>query len=334
MKQRTAFCTGISGMDGSHLADLLLEKDYKVYGLVRRHSTNALWRIEHILDRIELVQGDLQSSESLGKNIALIKPDEIYNMGAQSYVKYSFEDPLMTADITGVGALRLIEEVRQHCPTARVYQASSSEQFGKVLETPQDEETPFYPRSPYGCAKVFAHYIMKNYRESYKMHISCGICFNHESERRGLEFVSRKITDGVAKIVLKQQKKIKLGNLKAERDWGYAPDYVRGMWMMLQRDEPNDYVLATGRKRSVKEFLIAALDAASLPGDWRDYYEPNMAMLRPAEVDYLLGESFKIWNDLGWNSSTTFETMVKRMYEADYNRVCQNIRNNGSKEQY
>ena len=314
-----AFITGITGMDGSHLAEFLLGKGYEVAGLVRRNSNESFWRLDHIKEELHLINGDLTSGESLIRAIEICNPDEIYNLGAQSFVKYSFDDPIATCNATAMGALRLIEAVRQVCPEARVYQASSSEQFGKVLETPQKETTPFYPRSPYGVSKVFAHYIMKNYREAYGMPISCGICFNHESERRGIEFVSRKITDGVAKIRLGQQKKIKLGNLEAKRDFGYAPDYVRGMWMMLQ-SEPDDYVMATGVTKSIREFFEETIKQANLPGTLEDYYEQDERFMRPAEVDYLCGDATKIREKLGWEPKTTFPEMVKKMVDADYNR--------------
>jgi GDPmannose 4,6-dehydratase len=299
---------------------LLLGKGYQVFGLIRRNSNESFWRIDAIKNDLTLINGDLTSGESLIRALEISQPDEIYNLGAQSFVKYSFDDPIATCNATAMGALRLIEAVRLVCPKARVYQASSSEQFGKVLETPQKETTPFYPRSPYGVSKVFAHYIMKNYREAYNMNISCGICFNHESERRGIEFVSRKITDGVAKIRLGMQEKIKLGNLDAKRDFGYAPDYVYGMWKMLQTD-PDDYIMATGKTYSIREFFEEAIKQAYLPGSIDDYYEPDPQFLRPAEVDYLRGDATKIKEKLGWEPKTTFSEMVKKMVDADYNRL-------------
>jgi GDPmannose 4,6-dehydratase len=317
---KRAFLTGITGMDSSHLAELLLGKSYEVYGLIRRNSNESFWRIENIKNELTLINGDLTSGESLIRALEIAQPDEVYNLGAQSFVKYSFDDPIATCNATAMGALRLIEAVRLVCPKARVYQASSSEQFGKVLETPQKETTPFYPRSPYGVSKVFAHYIMKNYREAYNMNISCGICFNHESERRGIEFVSRKITDGVARIRLGLQDKVKLGNLDAKRDFGYAPDYVYGMWQMLQSD-PDDYVMATGKTYSIREFFEEAIKQAYLPGTIEDYYEPDPQFLRPAEVDYLRGDATKIKEKLGWEAKTTFSEMVKKMVDADYNRL-------------
>lgn len=317
---KRAFLTGITGMDGSHLAELLLGKGYEVYGLVRRNSNESFWRIEGIKNELTLINGDLTSGESLIRALEISQPDECYNLGAQSFVKYSFDDPIATCNATAMGALRLIEAVRLVCPKARVYQASSSEQFGKVLETPQKETTPFYPRSPYGVSKVFAHCIMKNYREAYGMNISCGICFNHESERRGIEFVSRKITDGVARIRLGLQDKVKLGNLDARRDFGYAPDYVYGMWKMLQSD-PDDYVMATGQTWSIRAFFEEAIHQAFLPGTIEDYYEADPQFLRPAEVDYLRGDATKIREKLGWEPKTTFSEMVKKMVDADYNRL-------------
>lgn len=321
---KIAFVTGCSGMDGSHLCEFLLGKGYEVHGLIRRHSTDVLWRIEGIRDELHLHQGDMLDYGSLARILKEVQPDEIYNLAAQSYVAHSFDAPVYTGNVTGVGALRLVEAVRENCPNAKVYQASSSEQFGKVRQTPQNEDTPFYPRSPYGCAKVFAHWTMRNYRDAYHLPIYCGICFNHESERRGLEFVSRKICNGVAKIHLGLQKKIKLGNMDSKRDWGYAPDYVEGMWIMLQ-GPPMDYVLSTGVTRSIKEFLTEACKAMHLPNHPMSYYEKDERFFRPSEVDYLRGDSRRINKELGWYPKTSFEEMVKRMVDSEWNRLAKSL---------
>jgi len=319
---KIAFITGITGMDGSHLADLLVEKDYKVYGLIRRHSTPSLWRIRHILNRIELVSGDITRSESLRKNLALIKPDEVYNLAAQSFVKFSFDEPVYTADVTGLGALRLIEAVRQSSKDSKVFHASSSEMFGKVKETPQKETTPFYPRSPYGCAKCFAHRVMVNYREAYNLFICCGISFNHESERRGEEFVSRKISKTVAQMKrellthgeIKSQ--LVLGNIDAKRDWGYAPDYVKGFWKTLQQDIADDYVFATGTANSVENFIEVAFRCIGIV-DWEKHTRISDKFKRPAEVDCLKGDATKAGEELNWFPKMGFAEMVKKMVEAD-----------------
>ena len=320
--KRKAFISGCTGQDGSYLAELLLEKDYDVYGFVRRNSTKSLWRIEHILNRIELVQGDMLDAGSLAKAIKLIKPDEIYSMAAQSFVKHSFEAPVYCADVTGLGALRLIEAVRENYKPAKVFQASSSEMFGKVRETPQTETTPFYPRSPYGCAKTFAHYACRNYREAYNMFIACGISFNHESERRGEEFVSRKITKMVAKMKRELldfgeiRSILMLGNLEAKRDFGYAPDYVKGYWKMLQQDIPDDYVFATGVTNSIEAFVEVAFKSIGVT-DWKRYVQQDKRFMRPAEVDYLRGDASKAGKELNWFPKTNFEAMVYKMVKAD-----------------
>ena len=320
--KKKVFITGIGGQDGSYLADLLLEKDYEIYGLVRRNSTQSLWRIEHILDTIELVQGDMLDTGSLAKAIKLIQPDEIFSMAAQSFVKHSFEAPEYCADVTGLGALRLIEAVRENCKTAKVFQASSSEMFGKVKETPQKETTPFYPRSPYGCAKVFAHHACVNYREAYNMFISCGISFNHESERRGEEFVSRKITKAVAKMQIEMRNfgeirsKLELGNLDAKRDFGYAVDYVEGFWKTLQQDKPDDYVFATGVTNSIENFVEVAFKIIGVT-DWKKYVWISDEHKRPSEVDVLCGDATKAREKLGWKPVVGFEEMIKKMIEAD-----------------
>ena len=319
---KKAFITGANGMDSSHLIDFLLEKDYKIFGLVRRNSANGLWRIQHVLDKIELVQGDMLDAGSLAKAIKLIQPDEIYALAAQSFVKHSFEAPVYTADATGLGTLRLIEAVRENCKTAKVFQASSSEMFGKVKETPQTETTPFYPRSPYGCAKVFAHHACINYREAYNMFISCGISFNHESPRRGEEFVSRKITKTVAKMKheLDNYGEIKsiltLGNLDAKRDFGWAPSYVEGFWKTLQQDKPDDYIFATGITNSIENFVEVAFKCIGIV-DWRKYVRISDEHKRPSEVDVLCGDATKAREKLGWTPKVGFEQMIKLMIEAD-----------------
>ena len=311
---KRALITGISGMDGSHLADMLLEKGYEVYGLVRRSASSNLWRIAHILDRIHLIGGDLTDQSSLDNAVKESDPNEIYNLGAQSFVKYSFESPISTVDIDGVGVLRLLESYRRYAPEARFYQASTSEMFGKIQETPQKETTKFYPRSPYGCAKVMAHHQCVNYREAYKLHISCGILFNHESPRRGEEFVTRKITKGIAEYKA-TGKKISLGNLNASRDWGHAREFMLGAWLMLQQDKPEDYILATGETHTVKEWLEAACEAGGV--DFWDVYMQNPAFERQSEVDYLKGDYSKAQKVLGWEPKIKFKELVKEMVDAD-----------------
>jgi len=316
---KTALVTGISGQDGSYLAELLLEKGYDVYGLVRRLSTPNTTNISHIIDQIHLIEGDLLDQTSLNTAVKEIQPDELYNLAAQSFVGTSWTQPVLTGEITGLGACRIFEAVRRECPSARVYQASSSEMFGKVQETPQNEKTPFYPRSPYGCAKVYAHWMCINYRESYHMYISNGILFNHESERRGLEFVTRKITDGVARIAHGLSKELVLGNLDSKRDWGFAGDYVKAMWLMLQQDMPDDFVIATGESHSIKEFLDIAFREVGL--NWQDYVKQDPKFMRPAEVEYLRGDYTKAKKMLGWEPEISFEYLVKMMVEADMERI-------------
>jgi GDPmannose 4,6-dehydratase len=313
---KSALITGITGQDGSYLAELLLEKGYDVHGMVRRASTEKFDRIEHIRERITLHQGDLLDQRSLVDALRASRPDEIYNLAAMSYVAVSWIQPTLTAEFTGVGVTRMLEAVRDTCPEARFYQASSSEMFGKVLEVPQTEATPFYPRSPYGVAKAYGHFITVNYRESYDLHATSGILFNHESPRRGLEFVTRKITWHAAAIRHGRLDKIRLGNLDAERDWGYAKDYVIAMWLMLQQDRADDYVIATNRTHSVRECIEVAFDEAGLP-DWERYVEIGQQFVRPAEVDQLIGSYDKAERDLGWKPETSFEELIRLMTRAD-----------------
>jgi GDPmannose 4,6-dehydratase len=314
--KRSALVTGITGQDGSYLAELLLEHGYDVHGMVRRASTEKFDRIEHIRDRITLHQGDLLDQRSLVDAMRAAKPDEIYNLAAMSFVAVSWIQPTLTAEFTGTGVTRMLEAMREVCPEARFYQASSSEMFGKVLEVPQTETTPFYPRSPYGVAKAYGHFITVNYRESYDLHATSGILFNHESPRRGLEFVTRKITWHAAAIKHGLAKEIRLGNLDAERDWGYAKDYVEAMWLMLQRDQPEDYVIATGESHSVRECCEVAFDEAGL-GDFEQYVTIDPAFVRPAEVDHLIGTPAKAERDLGWKPQTTFEQLIRLMTRSD-----------------
>ncbi|MGH2880972.1 MAG: GDP-mannose 4,6-dehydratase [Solirubrobacteraceae bacterium] len=313
---RKALVTGITGQDGSHLAELLLEHGYDVHGMVRRASTEKFDRIEHIRDRVTLHQGDLLDQRSLVDAMRASKPDEIYNLAAMSFVAVSWIQPTLTAEFTGTGVTRMLEAMREVCPDARFYQASSSEMFGKVLEVPQTEKTPFYPRSPYGVAKAYGHFITVNYRESYDLHATSGILFNHEGPRRGLEFVTRKITWHAAAIKLGLEKELRLGNLDAERDWGYAKDYVEAMWLMLQRDEPEDYVIATGEAHSVRECCQVAFEEAGL-GDFEPYVRIDPSFVRPAEVDHLIGSPAKAERDLGWKPATTFEQLIRLMTRAD-----------------
>ncbi|HEY2718917.1 MAG TPA: GDP-mannose 4,6-dehydratase [Solirubrobacteraceae bacterium] len=312
----SALVTGITGQDGSYLAELLLEKGYEVHGMVRRASTEKFDRIEQIRDRITLHQGDLLDQRSLVDALRASRPSEIYNLAAMSFVAVSWIQPTLTAEFTGVGVTRMLEAMREVCPEARFYQASSSEMFGKVLEVPQTETTPFYPRSPYGVAKAYGHFITVNYRESYDLHATSGILFNHESERRGLEFVTRKITWHAAAIKHGLIKELRLGNLDAERDWGYAKDYVEAMWLMLQKDEPEDYVIATGEAHSVRECCEVAFDEAGL-GDFEQYVTIDPAFVRPAEVDHLIGTPAKAERDLGWKPATSFEQLIRLMTRAD-----------------
>jgi GDPmannose 4,6-dehydratase len=314
--RRSALVTGITGQDGSYLAELLLEKGYDVHGMVRRASTEKFDRIEHIRDRITLHQGDLLDQRSLVDALRAAKPTEIYNLAAMSFVAVSWIQPTLTAEFTGVGVTRMLEAMREVCPDARFYQASSSEMFGKVLEVPQTETTPFYPRSPYGVAKAYGHFITVNYRESYDLHATSGILFNHESSRRGLEFVTRKITWHAAAIKHGLMKEVRLGNLDAERDWGYAKDYVEAMWLMLQQDTPEDYVIATGEAHSVRECCEVAFDEAGL-GDFEQYVTIDSSFVRPAEVDHLIGSPAKAERDLGWRPQTSFEELIRLMTRAD-----------------
>ena len=315
---KSALITGITGQDGSYLSELLLGKGYKVYGLIRRLSTPNLARIEHILDQVELIEGDLTDQSSINNALKESQPCEVYNLAAQSFVATSWNQPVLTGDVTGLGAVRILEGVRHVCPDAHFYQASSSEMFGKVNESPQSENSRFYPRSPYGFAKVYAHWACINYRESYGMHASSGILFNHESPRRGIEFVTRKITDAVARISLGFAKELRLGNLDAKRDWGFAGDYVKAMWLMLQQKEPDDYVIATGETHSVEEFAELAFHEAGL--DWKKYVLVDQKFIRPAEVNLLLGDASKALRILGWKPEVTFEELVKMMVREDLKR--------------
>jgi GDPmannose 4,6-dehydratase len=310
-----ALVTGITGQDGSYLAELLLSKQYEVFGLVRRSSSKNFERIESLLDDIRIVEGDLTDQSSLDSVIHEVQPDEVYNMAAQSFVPASWNQAVLTGDVTGLGVMRVLEAIRKHRPTAKFLQASSSEMFGKVRETPQTEKTPFYPRSPYGVAKVFGHYITVNYRESYGLFACSAIAFNHESPRRGLEFVSRKVTHQVARIKCGLSKKLLMGNLDSKRDWGFAGDYVRGMWLILQQAEPEDFVLATGKTHSVRDLLEAAFDAAGL--DWQKYVEIDPKLIRPAEVDSLCGNATKSRDKLAWEPRVGFEKLIKMMVQAD-----------------
>jgi GDPmannose 4,6-dehydratase len=312
---KRALITGITGQDGSYLAELLLEKGYDVFGVTRRSSTNSFDRIAHIIDRITLLSGDLLDEHSLVSAMREAKPDEIYNLAAQSFVPTSWSQPVLTAEFTAVGVTRMLEAIRAAKPDARFYQASSSEMFGKVQQTPQNESTPFYPRSPYGVAKVYGHWITVNYRESYDLYACSGILFNHESVRRGLEFVTRKVSDAVARIKLGLASELRMGNLEARRDWGHARDYVRAMWLMLQQEKPDDYVIATGRTRSVKELVAAAFEHAGL--DWKKHVVTDKRFIRPAEVDVLVGDAAKAKRALGWEPHITFEQMIAEMVDTD-----------------
>jgi GDPmannose 4,6-dehydratase len=314
-----AFITGITGQDGSYLAELLLAKGYDVHGLVRRSSSFNTWRIDGIRDRLTLHYGDLVDQNSLIRTLELVTPDEIYNLAAQSHVKVSFEMPEYTVNVTALGVLRVLDAVRELELPARVYQAGSSEMFGLVQETPQSERTPFHPRSPYGAAKVFGHWIAVNYREGYGMHVSNGILFNHESPRRGENFVTRKITMGIAAIKKGKAKELRLGNLEAQRDWGFAGDYVEAMWLMLQQAKPDDYVIATGETHSVREFLEEAFGYVGL--DWKQYVKVDEKYFRPSEVDLLLGDPGKAKRALGWQPRMSFRDLVRIMIDADLERV-------------
>jgi GDPmannose 4,6-dehydratase len=316
---KRAIITGITGQDGSYLAELLLSKGYEVIGVTRRLSTSNFWRIEHLLDRITLRPGDLLDQLSLIKVIAEVQPHELYNLAAMSFVPASWDQPMLTGEFNAQGVTRVLEAIRQVDPGIRVYQASSSEMYGKVREVPQTELTPFYPRSPYGVSKVFAHYITVNYRESYNLFAVSGILFNHESPRRGLEFVTRKVTDGVARIKLGLADSLALGNLDAQRDWGFAGDYVRAMWLMLQQDQADDFVIATGESHSVRELVEVAFAHAGL--DWNKYVRLDPRFLRPAEVDHLIGDATKAREALGWAPEVDFTALVKMMVDADVARL-------------
>ena len=323
MANKVALITGITGQDGSYLAELLLEKGYEVHGMVRRASTEKFERLEHIRNRVTLHQGDLLDQRSLVDTLRAARPDEVYNLAAMSFVAVSWIQPTLTAEFTGVGVTRLLEAVREVCPGTRFYQASSSEMFGKVRDTPQTESTPFYPRSPYGVAKCYGHFITVNYRESYDLFACSGILFNHESERRGLEFVTRKVTHAAAGIKLGLQSELALGNLDAERDWGYAKDYVEAMWLMLQEDEPDDYVIATGEAHSVRELVDAAFAHVGL--DPEDHVRIDPKYLRPAEVEHLIGDPSNARDKLGWSPSTSFEEMVKLMVDSDLELLARGV---------
>ena len=314
---RKALITGITGQDGSHLAELLLEKHYRVLGMIRHTSTSSLSRIKHIRERVDIVDGDLLDQSSLTSILEKHQPDEIYNLAGMSFVPVSWQQPVLTAEFTGLGVTRLLEAVRHVCPQARFYQASSSEMFGKVRETPQRETTAFHPRSPYAVAKAYGHYITVNYRESYGLFACSGILFNHEGPRRGLEFVTRKITHAAAQIKLGLAQELRLGNLQSKRDWGYAGDFVRAMWLMLQQPKPDDYVIGTGATHTVQEFVEIAFDYLDL--DWRRFVVVDPQLYRPAEVDLLLGDATKARHTLGWQPEVTFHELVRMMVDADVN---------------
>jgi GDPmannose 4,6-dehydratase len=322
--KKTALITGITGQDGSYLAELLLKEGYRVAGMTRRTSTDVHERIQHIVDDIEFVSGDLLDQTSITSIVESVKPDEIYNLAAQSFVPASWAQPVLTGEFTALGVTRVLEAIRAVNPKIRFYQASSSEMFGKVQETPQRETTPFYPRSPYGVAKVYGHWITVNYRESYDLFAVSGILFNHESPRRGREFVTRKISDGVARIKLGLAKDLALGNLDAKRDWGFAGDYVRAMWLMLQQDAPEDYVIATGRTHSVRDFCRIAFEAGGL-GSFEDYVRLDRRFMRPAEVDLLVGDAGKAKRELGWAPDHSFEDLVEMMVKADIDRLLRTV---------
>ena len=319
MPQKTALITGITGQDGSFLAEFLLEQGYRVVGMTRRTSTDVHERIQHLVDRVEIVSGDLLDQSSITSIVAAIRPDEIYNLAAQSFVPTSWNQPVLTGEFTALGVTRVLESIRAVDRSIKFYQASSSEMFGKVHVVPQNEATPFYPRSPYGVAKVYGHWITVNYRESYDMFAASGILFNHESPRRGKEFVTRKISDGVARIKLGLAHELRLGNLDAQRDWGFAGDYVRAMWLMLQQEKADDYVIATGRTHAVRDFVRLAFAAADL--DWEKYVVVDPRFYRPAEVDLLVGDSSKALGELGWQPQTSFEELVEQMVRADLERL-------------
>ncbi len=313
---KTALITGINGMDGSHLADLLLTRGYKVYGMERRSSSPNRNNTKHLEDKITFLHGDLTDQNSLLRCLKESNPDEVYNLASQSFVGQSWNIPEQTSDVTGLGVLRMLEAIREHDPKIKFYQASSSEMFGRMVENPAKETTPFYPRSPYGVAKLYGHWITKNYRESYNMFACSGILFNHESERRGIEFVTRKISDGVARIKLGLEDHITLGNLDARRDWGYAPDYVEAMWMMMQQDKPEDYVIATGETYSIRDFLDVAFSHVGID-DWKMFVKQDPRFMRPAEVDILKGDYSKAKEDMEWIPQTNFVELVKKMVNHD-----------------
>ena len=323
MTEKRALITGITGQDGSYLAELLLDKEYEVHGMVRRASTENFERIEHLTEKISLIQADLLDQSSLVEALEESRPDEVYNLGAQSFVPTSWRQPVLTAEFTAVGVTRLLEAIRRVNPDIRFYQASSSEMFGKVREVPQTETTPFYPRSPYGVAKAYGHFITVNYRESYGLFAVSGILFNHESPRRGLEFVTRKISDGVSRIKLGIAEDLRLGNLDAKRDWGFAGDYVEAMWRMLQAGEPDDYVIATGEEHSVQEFVDIAFAHAGL--DPKQYVKTDPKFLRPAEVDHLVGDASKAREQLGWEPRVSFQELAEMMVDADLERLSSTV---------
>ena len=323
---KRALITGINGMDGSHLADFLLEKGYEVYGMERRTSSPNRTNTSHLVGRIKFVNGDLTDQNSLVRCIKESNPQEIYNLGAMSFVGESWNTPEQTGDVNGLGVLRMLEAIREsEIKDVRFYQASTSEMFGRMVENPATESTPFYPRSPYGVAKLYGHWITKNYRESYNMFACSGILFNHESERRGIEFVTRKISDGVARIELGLQDKIVLGNLDAKRDWGYAPDYCEAMWLMLQGDDPTDYVIATNETHSIRDFLDVAFAKIGIHGNWENYIEQDTRFMRPAEVDVLRGDSTKAQTELGWTPKTSFNELVNKMVNNDIKVISEKI---------
>jgi len=315
---KTALISGVTGQDGSYLAELLLNKGYKVFGLERRSSNRQRSNLKAIEDKVCFVSGDLTDQHSLTRAIDMVKPDEVYNLAAQSFVKESWEQPEYTGNVTGLGVLRMLEAIRQINPKIKFYQASSSEMFGKVKQSPQNEKTPFYPRSPYGVAKLYAHWITVNYRESYGIFACSGILFNHESEHRGLEFVTQKIANGAARIKLGRLDKLILGNLEAKRDWGYAPEYVEAMWLMLQQEKADDYVIATGECHSVKEFAEEAFKVVGL--DWQNYVEVDEKFKRPAEVDCLIGDATKAKEKLSWRPKISFKELVRKMVEAELSK--------------
>ncbi|MFH1535362.1 MAG: GDP-mannose 4,6-dehydratase [Patescibacteria group bacterium] len=316
---KVALITGITGQDGSYLADLLLEKKYEVFGLVRRSSSENFERISHIKNSIHLLQGDLTDQSSLISAIELSQPDELYNLAAQSFVPTSWNQPILTGEVTGLGVTRVLEALKSVKPDTRFYQASSSEMFGKVIESPQTEKTPFYPRSPYGVSKVYGHFITVNYRESYDIFACSGILFNHESPRRGLEFVTRKVTNAVAEIKLGLANELKLGNIEAKRDWGYAYDYVEMMWRMLQQKEPEDYVIATGKSHSVRELCEVAFSHVDL--NYKDFVKTDENLRRPAEVDHLIGDASKAKKKLDWEPKVSFEEMIRMMVDSDIDKL-------------